>query len=71
MSKKGKGKKTYQLTYRNIPRMSTSLVAALTIGTLTSAGPRPTSTITPPDLVAYKKLIEILVSPFYRIEKLS
>ncbi len=42
----------YQLAYRNIPLMSTSLTEASTIGILTSGAPRPTSTRTPPERVA-------------------
>ncbi len=42
----------YVLTYLKMPLMSTSLMAAFTMGNLTSAGPRPISTITPPALVA-------------------
>lgn len=37
-----------------MPRMSTSRTAALTIGNCTSAAPKPTKTITPPDFVACK-----------------
>ena len=43
---------TYVLQYRKTPLMSTSLTAASTIGTLTIAGPKPTSKRTPPDFVA-------------------
>mmetsp|Transcript_1856 Transcript_1856/g.6621 ORF Transcript_1856/g.6621 Transcript_1856/m.6621 type:complete len:203 (+) Transcript_1856:80-688(+) len=38
----------YVLAYLKMPRMSTSLVAASTMGMLTVEGPRPTSTTTPP-----------------------
>ena len=37
--------------------MSTSLTAALTIGTVTVGGPRPTRQTTPPDFVAYNYTI--------------
>ena len=40
------------LQYRKTPRISTSLTAALTIGTLTISLPRPTSKRQPPDFVA-------------------
>ena len=46
---------THQLAYLKMPRMSTSLTAALTMGMLTVGGPNPTSTKTPPDFVAYMK----------------
>ncbi len=42
----------YQLQYLNIPLMSTSLTLASTTGMVTSAAPRPTRTITPPERVA-------------------
>ncbi len=42
----------YVLAYLKMPRMSTSRTAAFTMGSFTSAGPSPTRTSTPPDLVA-------------------
>ena len=38
-----------------MPRISTSLTAAFTMGMLTVGGPNPTSTKTPPDFVAYMR----------------
>jgi len=42
----------YQFVYLNMPLMSTSLTDASTMGILISGAPSPTSTTTPPDLVA-------------------
>ena len=44
---------SYQLAYRKIPRISTSLTEASTMGILTSGAPRPTRTRTPPERVAW------------------
>lgn len=52
---------TYVLAYLNIPLMSTSRTAAFTIGMLIEAGPSPTSTITPPDFVAYLHIVNTIV----------
>ena len=49
---------THELQYLKTPRMSTSLTAALTIGTVTVGGPSPTRHTTPPDFVACKYQIK-------------
>ena len=41
------------LQYLNTPLMSTSRTLASTIGSVTSAAPKPTNVSTPPDAVAY------------------
>jgi len=50
--------------------MSTSRTAALTIGNRTSAGPKPTNTITPPDFVAWNIYRNIFLLSVTRTTKI-
>jgi len=61
ISQKNRKHKTYELQYLNTPLMSTSLQAALTMGTFTSGGPKPTKQTIPPDLVAWNSAKCIIV----------
>lgn len=54
---------SYQLAYRNTPRMSTSRINALIKGTLISGGPIPTRTKVPPDLVAWNTQFKTTLNP--------